>query len=63
MNRAERYRERAGDCVEVAQAVADPRLKTTLLQMAQQWIGLARISERAYAPGKAARKDTESEKS
>jgi len=57
MNRAEQYRERAGDCVEVAQTVGDPRLKMTLLQMAQQWIGLARISERAYMPGKTATKD------
>jgi hypothetical protein len=50
MNRAEQYRERAGDCVEVAHAVGDPRLKMTLLQIAQQWIDLARICERAYAP-------------
>ncbi|HEY1385261.1 MAG TPA: hypothetical protein VGF43_16680 [Dongiaceae bacterium] len=50
MNRAQEYRERAGECVEVAQIVEDTHLKIMLLQLAQQWIDLARISEHAYPP-------------
>jgi hypothetical protein len=41
MARAEDYRRNAAECVRLAQQIASPSDKATLLQMAQKWRELA----------------------
>jgi hypothetical protein len=41
MSRAEKYREYAADCLQLAQSVSTPHDRTALVQMAVTWLRLA----------------------
>jgi hypothetical protein len=41
MTRYTKYRQNAAECFAVAQQLSDPRLKASMLEMAQSWIALA----------------------
>ena len=41
MGRSNQYRRYAGQCLEMANAVQDPKGRAAMLQMAQVWLRLA----------------------
>ena len=43
--RAERYKQRAADCDQVAQSLNDPKTKDLYLDLAKEWRNLARQAE------------------
>lgn len=44
--KAEEYRRRAAQCVELAQQHSDPEQKLKLMKMAQAWLRLAEQAEK-----------------
>jgi hypothetical protein len=50
MNRADKYRRSAAECFAVAQHLADPYLKATMLEMARSWTALAERTEQGGDP-------------
>ena len=47
MNTPEEYRRTAWDCLKLAEATCNPETRSSMLDLAQVWMGLANKAERA----------------
>ena len=51
MSKPDRYKQRAAECVRMAENAGNPEDKAKLLQMADSWLRLAAKAEDDAAPG------------